>query len=418
MQGNMQYVFHDVCHIQIITYFDGWCTVLETLGPWCLPDKKLVVPREKLERQRLKMLFFSSLMTTVEEVYLKNYIYREPINILEELNDQIYETLATVIPNMLRLARENLIKRTRLFLQMKSGHSTEPSGWCAVSSPGGKFESALFPTPFGQAFGPDAKARDVIHFHLSEAFPLPKFNINSYDFQANFIACLFEVPSEGLLSSSSESSVDPVSPPPLPHPRTIGQGQDPQRPLSADSNRRPASQHIFRVNTGVILRKMAVTIYREIRADSPTHYRNNIREFPEKKRSSAEIEDSVGDRRAGGCAASREMRITCVAVGIRNHPRERIADRHGAYRPACQVSGAVREPEEFTELPIYRLPFTDYRYRETPRDLERYRGSSIKYRTAREYRKVLLQNLPWSTPFQRKGVVRIAAGVPYRRSSS
>jgi hypothetical protein len=61
-------------------------------------------------------------MTTVEEVYLKNYIYREPINILEELNDQIYETLATVIPNMLRLARECLIKRVRLFFQMKGGH--------------------------------------------------------------------------------------------------------------------------------------------------------------------------------------------------------------------------------------------------------------------------------------------------------
>jgi hypothetical protein len=116
MQGNMQYVFHDVCHIQIITYFYGCCTVLETLAPWCLSDKKLVVPREKLERQ-----FFSPLMTTVEEVYLKNYIYREPINILEELNDQIHETLATVIPNMLRLARENLIKRARLFLQMKGG---------------------------------------------------------------------------------------------------------------------------------------------------------------------------------------------------------------------------------------------------------------------------------------------------------
>jgi hypothetical protein len=42
MQGNMQYVFHDVCHIQIITHFYGWCTVLETLGPSCLPDKKLV----------------------------------------------------------------------------------------------------------------------------------------------------------------------------------------------------------------------------------------------------------------------------------------------------------------------------------------------------------------------------------------
>jgi hypothetical protein len=95
--------------------------VLETLGPWCLPDKKLVVSREKLERQRLKMLFFSPLMTTVEEVYFKNYIYREPINILEKLNDQIHETLA-VIPNMLRLARENLIKRARLFLQMKGGH--------------------------------------------------------------------------------------------------------------------------------------------------------------------------------------------------------------------------------------------------------------------------------------------------------
>jgi hypothetical protein len=56
-------------------------------------------------------------MTTVE-VYLKNYIYCEPINILEELNDQIHETLATVIPNVLRRARENLIKRARLFLQI------------------------------------------------------------------------------------------------------------------------------------------------------------------------------------------------------------------------------------------------------------------------------------------------------------
>jgi hypothetical protein len=88
MQGNMQYVFHDVCQIQIITYFYGWWIVFEALGPWCLPNKKLVVLREKLERQ---MLFFSPLVTTVEVVYLKNYIYREPINILEELNDQIHE---------------------------------------------------------------------------------------------------------------------------------------------------------------------------------------------------------------------------------------------------------------------------------------------------------------------------------------
>jgi hypothetical protein len=71
--------------------------VLETLGPWCLHDKKLVVPREKLERQRLKMLFFSPLMTTVEEAYLKNYIYGETVNILEELNDQIHEVLLFLI---------------------------------------------------------------------------------------------------------------------------------------------------------------------------------------------------------------------------------------------------------------------------------------------------------------------------------
>jgi hypothetical protein len=48
-------------------------------------------------------------MTTVEEVYLKNYIYREPINILEELNDQIHETLATVILNVVRLAKKTMM---------------------------------------------------------------------------------------------------------------------------------------------------------------------------------------------------------------------------------------------------------------------------------------------------------------------
>jgi hypothetical protein len=100
MQENMQNVFKDVCHNVFL---------------------RLVVPHEKLERQRLKMLFFSPLMTTVEEEYLKNCTYREPINILEELNDQIHQALATVIPNMLRLARENLIKRACLLLQMKGG---------------------------------------------------------------------------------------------------------------------------------------------------------------------------------------------------------------------------------------------------------------------------------------------------------
>jgi hypothetical protein len=79
-----------------------------------------------------------------------------------------------------------------------------------------------------------------------------------------------------------------------------------------------------------------------------------------KNRSSAEIGDSVGDRRVGGCAASREKRITYVAIGIRNHPRERIADAMVQIVRRCQVSGAVGKPEDF-----YR--FAVYRYRETPR---------------------------------------------------
>jgi hypothetical protein len=119
MQGNMQYVFLNVCHIQIITYFYGWYNVLVTLGPWCLPNKKLVVPRQKLGHQRLKMLFFSPLMT-VEEVNIFEELYLP--RTYQYLNDRIHEALATVIPNMLRLARENLIKRARLFLQMKGGH--------------------------------------------------------------------------------------------------------------------------------------------------------------------------------------------------------------------------------------------------------------------------------------------------------
>jgi hypothetical protein len=76
----------------------------------------------------------------------------------------------------------------------------------------------------------------------------------------------------------------------------------------------------------------------------------------EKNRSSAKIQDSVGDRRAGSCAASRGKRITCVAVGICNHPRERIADPmvHTVWR--CQISEAAEEPEEFTVLPLSSDP--------------------------------------------------------------
>jgi hypothetical protein len=55
-----------------------------------------------------------------------------------------------------------------------------------------------------------------------------------------------------------------------------------------------------------------------------------------------------------------------VAFGIRNHPRGRIAERHGAYRPVLPAFGAVEEPE------IYRTAtVTVYRGRETPRRLAR-----------------------------------------------
>jgi hypothetical protein len=72
-------------------------------------------------------------------------------------------------------------------------------------------------------------------------------------------------------------------------------------------------------------------------------FKIRVGKFYDSHLATLEIRDSAGDHRADGCAASREMRNTCVAIGIRNHPRERIADRHGAYRPA---------------LPNYRLPLS------------------------------------------------------------
>ncbi|KAH0817220.1 hypothetical protein GEV33_005571 [Tenebrio molitor] len=98
--------------------------------------------------------------------------------------------------------------------------------------------------------------------------------------------------------------------------------------------------------------------------------------------------DSVGDRRAGGCAASRGMRITCVAFGIRNHPRERIADAMVLIVRRCQASGPSKSPK------IYRYR-TDYRFAVLPRSRDpsssRVVRARLPYRTVKEYRKVLLQ---------------------------
>jgi hypothetical protein len=177
-----------------------------------------------------------------------------------------------------------------------------------------------------------------------------------------------------------------------------------------------------------ILREIAVNIYRVLRVDSPTHYRFDIRIFrsvkpnvnkpapcstichlackcriagschqdarsvqlpgrliaqrnkvqifrvdllepgvakkTDRERKLKGTRSATAERAAG--AASRELRITCVAFGIRNHPCGWIAERHGAYRPALPAFGAVEEPED---LPFYRLPFC--RGRETPRHLAR-----------------------------------------------
>jgi len=50
--------------------------------------------------------------------HLKNYIYREPIQSRRELNDRILEALATITPNMIHNAGQNLIRRARLCIQM------------------------------------------------------------------------------------------------------------------------------------------------------------------------------------------------------------------------------------------------------------------------------------------------------------
>jgi hypothetical protein len=57
-----------------------------------------------------------------------------------------------------------------------------------------------------------------------------------------------------------------------------------------------------------------------------------------------------------------EKRITCVAIGIRNHPRERIADAMVLIVRHCQASGPSQSPKIFTVpitvtvLPISRDP--------------------------------------------------------------
>ncbi|KAH0811459.1 hypothetical protein GEV33_011331 [Tenebrio molitor] len=106
-------------------------------------------------------------------------------------------------------------------------------------------------------------------------------------------------------------------------------------------------------------------------------------------------EDSVGDRRTGRGASSRELRITCVAFGIRNHPCGWIAERHGAYRPALPAFGAVEEPED--------LPYR-YRYRFAVVEKPLVGSFEPDYRTVPRRRTEKSSfDLSGATPFSGKG---------------
>jgi hypothetical protein len=53
---------------------------------------------------------------------MKNYVYREPVNSLEQLDDRLHEALATITPQMIQDAQASLIRRARLGIQIGGGH--------------------------------------------------------------------------------------------------------------------------------------------------------------------------------------------------------------------------------------------------------------------------------------------------------
>ena len=53
---------------------------------------------------------------------IKEYVYRTPINNVQELRDRIDEAFATITPEMLQRSRENLIRRAQLCIEMNGGH--------------------------------------------------------------------------------------------------------------------------------------------------------------------------------------------------------------------------------------------------------------------------------------------------------
>jgi hypothetical protein len=54
--------------------------------------------------------------------HVKNYVYREPVNSLEQLDDRLHEALARITPQMIQGAQVSLIRRARLCIQNDGGH--------------------------------------------------------------------------------------------------------------------------------------------------------------------------------------------------------------------------------------------------------------------------------------------------------
>jgi len=52
----------------------------------------------------------------------KNFIYRNPVETLEDLEEQLYCAIATVTPEMIQRVQENLIHRANMCIQMEGLH--------------------------------------------------------------------------------------------------------------------------------------------------------------------------------------------------------------------------------------------------------------------------------------------------------
>ena len=53
---------------------------------------------------------------------IKEYVYRVPINTVEELNYRIIEAFAIITPEMLERSRQSFIRRAQLCIEMDGGH--------------------------------------------------------------------------------------------------------------------------------------------------------------------------------------------------------------------------------------------------------------------------------------------------------